>query len=401
MSVTPLRPSPGPAPEPDAIRPGIRRLRAPRGLLVGILLTAAACTAGEPAEEGGPRLLADPCDSCRVTLAPDPVAVLGTPEDPASTNSSAPLQSCGVGALPDGRFISAGLVGGGQLAVYDPRSGGVSELVGRPGEGPGEFGRAVHLLPDDDPESTLVVDVLNQRVSRLDSTLALAGMWSLPIRPVAQAYTGNGVFVLHQWNLTGQDPRFVGVDSTGTTTFTSHEGDPGVVVAPDSPGLDQWIVTSNTGPGFLAANVWHYRITRFDGEGRAVERFFREVAWMPAPELREGFRDGMHTERPAPPVLTHMRVDGAGRLWTFVVLPDTEWSAGPYDGPDPGPAWMRRTFDTVVEVVDLEAAAVLASGRFDEVVAPVCDAELLYTVRASTDGDTRIAILEPRIPGVR
>lgn len=63
----------------------------------------------------------------------------------------------------------------------------------------------------------------------------------------------------------------------------------------------------------------------------------------------------------------------------------------------PSPEWLARTFDTIIEVIDLTSGRLIASLRFPTRPGMVCNSELMYGVEEAQDGDLRVHVLEPQL----
>ncbi|HKK26853.1 MAG TPA: hypothetical protein VKB18_02105 [Gemmatimonadota bacterium] len=138
--------------------------------------------------------------------------------------------------------------------------------------------------------------------------------------------------------------------------------------------------------------MWRYVIYHLNAEGALEERYLRGESWFPdEQEVTRTRLRRMYTDRPPLVYLEHLTEDANGRVWTFSLVPDAHWKPG---APETSSlSWTRRTFDTVVEVLDLtdpSRAHVVSRRRFDSVVAPVCGhGLLLYRMVETPAGDTR------------
>lgn len=78
-----------------------------------------------------------------------------------------------------------------------------------------------------------------------------------------------------------------------------------------------------------------------------------------------------------------------------MLVPDPVWRP---DIPlSPRPTWYRDTFDHVVEVIDVSASRLIASGTYEDRLAPICNSNLMYTVVETPAGDMRVKVVEPTI----
>jgi hypothetical protein len=357
------------------------------------LLLGLACAVTEPSTPPSDVLVLDglpTCQDCAITLRE--VAVLGSAGDPASVSADAMLFPCGVAEFSGRGFLSARLVGAGELGVYD-RGGSFLGSVGKPGRGPGELGRDLRILAGDS-SGIWVLDNGNQRVVRFDSEGGWVDGFPLPDRVYSHAMIASGGLLLHT--------RPGRVEESADRLFRlvgPAGGDLARFGLPDPAlgELDQHVVSAARDGGFYTARIWDYELRKWAAPDSLVWRLRREVDWFPDPEFGPGFLEGLHTERPAPPVLVHVGESSDGLLWVYSMVADEDWRPGPPERPTP--EWTARVFDTMVEVIDPETPGVVAAGRFDEVFAPMCGSDRVYTVRRIEGGDTRAVILQPQLRG--
>ena len=114
-------------------------------------------------------------------------------------------------------------------------------------------------------------------------------------------------------------------------------------------------------------------------------------------EKLDNIEDRLYRTRPPPPFLRHIWEDSTGLLWAYTQVPDPMW--------EPGlavrmtPEWGRRTFDTVVEAIDLELGRVVARGRSDELLGAVCGSRLMYLIVETEMGNNRVVVVDPIVIG--
>jgi len=361
--------------------------------IAATLFTLAAVSCAEPGPRtviGEPRdtPLEPPCSNC--TLGLRPVAILGDTTARASVAGDAAFHSCSVALVDDSTFASARLVGGGEISLFTVSGSRLGE-VARRGQGPGEFGGDLRILPLRSGGS-VVVDRSLQRATVFGSDWEVKGVVALPIRPDAQLVLSSGQLLVHARphpRIEDAVHRFLRVDLA--TGAVAPLGEP-VPVAPDPElrELDQWVVGGGFGGRFVAARIWEYVVVEFDHDGDELGRFVRDADWIPFPEIDLGFLDGIHVDRPPPPIISSLQVDSDGLMRVYALVPNPDWQ--PLGPIRLSPRWAAETFDTRIEILDLVRGQVLASGRFDEVLAPVCGSDWSYTIRETEDGDTRIAV---------
>jgi hypothetical protein len=320
------------------------------------------------------------CSGCDIIA--DTLAILGSPTDPASIRSDAPVAGCMVGIPERGHYIVSGLVGGGQLIEYaDSADVLTTRVIGRSGSGPNEFGANLRLIAE--PDTLWVVDITNGRMAVTDRAGAFVRSFPLPVRVHSIARLASGTFLIHSRPLTNEDPGplFRILDERGEQI--SAFGSP----SPSLGEKDQWVVSARPNGGFLAGSMWEYRIYRGAMPEQLDPYLVRHVDWFPRGNTWN--EDILVTDAP-PPLVTHVFEDASGLVWTFVTLADEGWSS---DIPDPGSAqWFRESFDTVVEVIDPSERVVLATRRFDDWLSPVCGSENMFSVVPIPSGDNRAVL---------
>jgi hypothetical protein len=135
--------------------------------------------------------------------------------------------------------------------------------------------------------------------------------------------------------------------------------------------------------------MWQYDIYRIANDSLALA-LTREADWFPR---GVSWSAEMARTEPPPPLITHLHETERGQLWVYVATADRNWSP---DIPDPGSAdWLRASFDTMVEVIDVADGAVLADYRSDEYLGGVCGTPLVYAVVPTRDGDVRVQVFDP------
>lgn len=311
-----------------------------------------------------------------------PVTTLMPEDSGASPRPDAIGRECMVARTSEGAFLLSGVLGGGRIDVFDS-NGVFLRTIGRGGSGPGEFGNIVRLVVG--PGDTLfVMDDSNLRVQTLSPSGQFVRSFPALARYRSFALLKSGELVFFRPPSQAQDQVYSIVDRLGSEVgrFGATTGVP--------LDLETGIVVPAPGGGMWTASYWKYELSRWTSLDSAERVLTREASWFPpnAPYPADAFKSSL-----PPPALVHAWEDSAGRLWTYVAMPDPRWKPG---GPSrQSPDWYRYTFDTVVEVIDLERARLIASKRFDGRFGVVCNSPLMYTIVETPDGDTRIQVLQP------
>lgn len=330
------------------------------------------------------------CQMCEIIL--EEVAVLGHVDDSASFRPDP--GPCAMGQLSTGEFISSGLVGGGQIFVYD-ESGRPVRTIGRRGEGPGELMGNQWVMVG--AKDTLFVLGWTRLVAFDPNGRYLQSLsFRIPWTYWSFARLRDGGFVFHTPAHTVEGPliRVVGGDGAET----GAHGSPSVeMVERQMPDLDYRGVSASRFGGYWTTKVWTYEMSRWRSPGVRDLNIVRRVEWFrPNEPMSWGEMDAWHVATPPPRRLYHIWEDREGLLWTYTLVPDERW------GPEPEPdridaGWILRTFDTMIEVIDIRSGKALADYRHDEKLSPVCGQNLVSSVRENQVGDTRAVVFRPSL----
>lgn len=271
------------------------------------LIASCSCATDAPgsrrgdASSGPIRLRGEPvCPACRITVSR--VATLGHADDPASPRPDAAVAGCSVGTTGDGAFLLSGVVGGGEILVYG-RDGRVASSIGRPGEGPGEFGSNLRILvPAHD--TIIVVDDSNARIVTTDLTGAVLSTFRTPGRVHSVARLVTGQILLHGRLSSGPaQPLFhlLAADGGEVSSFGRTER--------QAWDTDQWVVAAGRSADYWAASMWEYELFRGHADSLA-SAVTREVDWFPSGVTWS--REFLDSE--PPPLITNLHEDDDGLL---------------------------------------------------------------------------------------
>ena len=89
-----------------------------------------------------------------------------------------------------------------------------------------------------------------------------------------------------------------------------------------------------------------------------------------------------------------MIVDAAGLLWTVSIVPDLRWRPVPRSGEQrlESLADLENRFDTMIEVIDLSRAEVVASQRLPGIVVGAFGSNHLALTVEDSNGDVLVTI---------
>ena len=198
-----------------------------------------------------------------------------------------------VSRLGTGEFLVGGVVGGGEIFVYDS-SGAFSRTIGRSGEGPGEFGFRIRI--EVGPGDTLyATDEGNARFQALTASGEYVRSFSLPgnVRRFTLLGDGSLLFFRELWK--PHDKPLYQLDTHGNELAVFG-----------APTLEEWwpdeywVLAPSSSGGFWTARVWEYVLNKWEGPGHTTDTLIRQVGWFP---LFEGFPEGMYETEPAIPAL--------------------------------------------------------------------------------------------------
>ena len=321
----------------------------------------------------------NPCSSC-VTLAqvatlrlPDTLGGFVSPVSFAKSSSGDYYVRDPFGPLGIHRFDA---------------SGRFLQTIGKRGGGPGEFTfiESFNL----DANDTLWVFGSNHAVFTSNGRHIRSRRLDDLLRPTLSAGLQDGRIALVALS---QSPDKFGVPlhivrSDGSIEL-SFGGRPG-----GAHGRGFWekrfSLTTGDSHTFYTAFANSYAIEEWSTEGRLRRVLARRADWFPSWLTWNGLS---HEERP-PPRLAHMIVDAAGLLWTVSIVPDLRWRPVPRSGEQrlESLADLENRFDTMIEVIDLSRAEVVASQRLPGIVVGAFGSNHLALTVEDSNGDVLVTI---------
>ena len=324
------------------------------------------------------------CPDCQIVFRE--VATLGGDDDPGSVWELAGGGECMVARLGTGEFLLGAVTGGGQIFVFDSE-GGFSRTIGRSGRGPGEF-RRMAAIAAGEGDTIFAKDDGNGRLQVLtaDGEYIRSFRTPRPYRPFVRL--GDGTFAFHGPVNQPGDAIFRQLDAMGDEI---HRFRPSRIGEPD---LEMGFVRPRPGrSGALwTATAWRYALEEWSDPQTFERTLIRDVEWFPP---YPDFPDEVYQSVPPPTTLSGIVEDDRGRLWVNLLLPDPDWRP---DIPlSPRPAWNRATFDHLIEVIDISAARVIATGEYEHKLSTMCNNHLMYALVETPFGDLRVRVVEPTI----
>ncbi len=296
------------------------------------------------------------CDTCRIQFRSE--ALLG------ENDAKAPIVAFSEArTFHHGNYLVAPVGGMDYIALFAPAGNEVA-VIGRSGEGPGEY----RTVQDVAVRSDDSVVVLSQRLTLLTPDLSFARAVSFPrgVRASRLLPLPSGKVLLNNYSVPGRP--FIVLDADLRMVRQVGEETSG------SPEELQHVLASAGSEGFWSARTsGRYLIEHWSLDGKRIRTIQPKSAWFEAGELWAG-HDPRRT-RPSP------RIGGIWldneRLWVIGIVSDIDWkpqllAAGdPHvevDAPMPQPEEWPSLFDTMVEVLDLRTGAVMSTRRYDGVL---------------------------------
>lgn len=384
--------------------------RGTRGLAitVGTLLVAGSSGCAEPPSDvgtdaaGQDTLIVSSAVACAdCTIEVTHVARLGAVEDSVGPGDY-------VWGTRDtrGNFFVGPAVGGGSVLRYGA-DGRLDGLIGRAGEGPGEF-RLVGAMVVGVGDSLHVFD----RGWSNRSTFAPSGEYvsSTPLIPMGVdhlAYFSDGTMVV-----------------AGSSQTSSLVGYPAVVLRPDgqwqrpigavSPlvgtGQSTRDDSRSMGPGrdrtIWLAHFNRYRLEQWDLEGRLIRVLDRDAEWFqPWPGTAQ-LGSGLY--EPPRPSLREVWQDDDGVVWTVTFVADAEWqpredpgatAPGAEGGGVPEMDERDQIYDAIIEAIEPTTGSLLASTRVPYYLPRLAVPGLLIGRSGDGTGMVFVDFYEPRLLG--
>ena len=337
-------------PTPDQVIS--RRPRRPPVGIVLLCMAIAGCGAEAPPEAS------DPCaPDCRIEL--EHVVRITDADEPGIL----PTSTVWIQETEAGTFVSVS-PDGTQIAEFG-LDGRLTGVIGRAGQGPGEFVRLRTLIPG--PGDTLFAPDFGQgRILMFGPDRALAGTLPMPFFPPPGLVMPDGSLLVAAQIRRSETigyPMHV-VDREGRVVRSFGTDEPQY-----RPDLNH-ILTRKVALG-RDGTVWamapaRYILERWDpSTGERLQSTRIPSDWFR--ESTEPYPD--ETVRP-PPLVYGLWEDEDGLVWIIVQDADADWAPPPRANEE-RPFDLQehsRFFDSMIEVVDPGSGRVLASRRFSQVL---------------------------------
>lgn len=309
------------------------------------------------------RMIQDGCPACRIEIdtlvrITDPTGEGGLARGPVSRDA-------------EGRWLVASGATPGLIAIYDS-SGQFMRFEGGAGDGPGEYRSIAGMVPSSDG-SLRVFDMFARRITRLDPAFEVRStslLESLLLSDVVALPDGGEVVLA-----SSSHPRSIG--------YPLHRLERGEVVLsfgaanPDYRRDKRWLsrrrLSYSQEHGLWTSETHRYRLERWDPQtGAVLDRVQRDAGWLPFMEPPN--RLDIEGDTPPNGGVAGLFVDRDNLAWVMLRIPDQSWQEGigagkdPYGRPTTVLTDANLVWNTVIEVVDLDAGVALARVQFDRVI---------------------------------
>lgn len=293
-----------------------------------------------------------------------------------------------IAQLSDGRYILVTMTNPQRLAVFGS-NGFLVHVIGREGEGPGEF-RALRFVWTARGDTIEAFDTFLRRLTRFTPDYRLVDIRQVDI------FGGFDVLAMDRGLVTAQH-----VPTVERAGFPIHLLDKfGKILdsfgseVPEYRNNQHLIWRSLAGnkhrSELWAAHLTEYRIEQWSLAGHKMKEYSRDVLWFRA-SIRAG-PDLNRMDQPPKPALIDLRLDEHERLWVVIHVADKEWQQGVgkvrdfYGRTVRGPSDPRRYYDTIVEVIDTKRNVLIARGRFDAPMRFVGETSGMYEYSTDDEG---------------
>jgi hypothetical protein len=354
----------------------VSRILAPYLLCLSVSVTVASSLAVQPDRIE----LTLSCPGCRIELTS--LVRLGD-----AAGSGMVSDQAWIWTNPRGGYFVSASANMAEIRSYDA-SGKFSRIVGRLGDGPGEY-RAGHLLAFTQGDTMHILDRRRRQWTILDRDFSVRDAKSLPLIPVSAVPLSSDLIVL-----TGE------LDTRSTIGYPVHlvSRTKGLVrsFGVERPVADPrrpWESTRILGPG-SAGRVWiarptSYEIKSVDTLNRVHRHFLRSVPWFPP---RDRPQNGSANEvKPAPGIID-VREDADGLLWVLLSVADSNWAPRAAAKLPNGMEFLSdldqdQLWDTIVDVIDPRTGSLLASQRFPQYFRRFGGDRVVYSYAEDTAGN--------------
>ena len=266
-----------------------------------------------------------------------------------------------------GRYYVAPTAEPGLFSVYGS-TGSFLAAVGHAGEGPGEYGLVVRVVPGLG-DSVYVFDTGNGRLSTLtpDYDFVRSRPAHHSMVDDAVVLPGHGILVAQvAWTRDAAGLPFHLYSKDEIRSFGARPTERRVTVVEGHWEVRRRVAAARTGDQFWAIRYNEYKLERWTVEGEFIEAIDAEAGWF------EAWHDqGQGDVLLSKPAIVGLQRVSSGNLWVLARTPDPD--APELTGDEMlGPSLLHERADAVLELRS-PAGGLLAHGRFDEMLMPLAE----------------------------
>jgi len=309
----------------------------------------------------------------------------------------------GVARDASGRILVHEFLGRPEIQVFDS-DGRFLRALGRRGQGPLEF-LAIGAIDFSPTGRLYVFDEGSRRATVLSASLELLTSFSLPLGAgYGPVVPSDEVVVLAS---PGASRETVGypihvVDSTSNGALLRSFGSDGLQVPGERKRFNIGLATSGDAVWAVERHGERQEFRRWSLEGELTKELTRSPGGWYSDEIdRMSTEFGEYPDLPAArPNNRSLYEDRNGYLWLFTFVADRRLKSLISESPD-GSRTISGTaadrIDTVIEVIDIEAAAVVSRRRIDQAAVAISEG-FLFTVLEIGDR-INVEVLEVNLLG--
>ncbi|MGH7751334.1 MAG: 6-bladed beta-propeller [Gemmatimonadales bacterium] len=276
------------------------------------------------------------------------------------------------------------------IAVFDS-AGRFLRRIGRGGDGPGEF-RWIYVVAMAAGDTLHVPDSRHRRETTLSPSYRVVRSRSFPSVVYEMVPLPGGTSVT---NVVSGSRELAGLPlqivDTGGKVLRAFGNDQSAYRADIEPSVWRRSLAVRGARDLFAARRQEYVIELWDLMGTKRGEWVRRADWFEPWLVPESLRD---REQPRP-ILTAVRAAPDGLLWVMVAVGDGRYREAIAESDQIphgiGRGNRNRYYDTIVEVLDLRSARVLARQRFDNLLHGFFGSGLTAAT-PEADGDQTIEI---------
>jgi DNA-binding beta-propeller fold protein YncE len=290
------------------------------------------------------------------------------------------------------QFFVAPTARRGSVSVFDS-SGSFLRSFGRNGRGPGEIGDVFRIvvIPGD---TLLIADSGNGRIHFFTVAGVFVRSVPLTMSPYSIVVAGDHLLVSGESNSADSFGHPFHMVDRRTGEFVSFGGQPGPSLRVSPLHLERPLVAASRDEVWTVTRLT-YVIERWNLASKSVgTRMTRRPPWFTYDSLAER-RYLPWIERPRS-TLGALAVDVVGRLWTLSTSAAENWKAQPGGTPGriPPAAEYDKYVDRIVEVIDPQQRAVLATMRLSSSVVGFLPSGRMYSRVSDENGVVSISVVK-------